>query len=81
MALSPKYGYARYEMKTMTNEYHSLITYPTFGVICEKCDKMLDGHDNVIVILNCPSRMVSTYVHALFSHREISLQSSSNHTS
>ena len=35
---------------------------------------LLDGNDNVNVILKCPPRRVSTYLHALFSHREVLLQ-------
>ena len=37
----------------------------------------VDGHDSVTVILKCPPGRVSTYVHALFSHKEF-LRNSSN---
>ena len=41
-----------------------------------KYDDLLDGgHDDVSVILKCPPRRVSIYVHALSLHREFLLQS------
>ena len=45
-------------------------------VILEKYDDLLEEHDNASAILTFPPRRVSTYVRALFSHREFLLRSS-----
>ena len=45
-------------------------------VIHEIYDDLLGKHDYSSIILKSPLRRVRTYVHALFSHREFSLQSS-----
>ena len=53
-------------VKDEYHTYHMLM----YKVIREKYGDLLDGHDNVSAILQCPPRRVSTYVHALFSHRD-----------
>ena len=64
------------EVASPKYEYHSLIACSMYNVIREKYDDMLNGHDNVSVILKCLPRMMCTYVHAVFWHREFLLQSS-----
>ena len=59
------------QWKPMENEYHWLIAFSMYKVIHEKYDDLLDGHDNVNAILKFSPIRVSTYVRALFSHREI----------
>ena len=54
------------------DKYHVLITCSAYKVIREKCDNLLDMHDNVNVMLKGQPRRMSTCVCvcALFSNRE-----------
>ena len=42
------------------DEYHLLLACSACKVIPEKYDDLLDGHDNLVFILKCPPRRVST---------------------
>ena len=59
---------------TSSLEYQLLLVGSTCTIIRKKCDNLLDKHDNFSVILKSLPRMISTYMHAIFSWRELLLQ-------
>ena len=52
-----------------------LVENESFILTCSAySDDLLDGHDNLSVMFKSPPRQLSTYAHALFSHREFLLR-------
>ena len=56
------------------DEYHLLFTCSTYNTIRESYDDILRGGDDLSVILKRTSMRLSSYVYALFAHRDLMLQ-------
>ena len=57
------------------DEYHLLFTCSTYSAIHESYDDILSGGDDLSVTLKRTPRRLSSYVYALFTHRDFVLQS------
>ena len=53
--------------------YHLLFTCSTYNAIHSRYDDILRESDNLSVILKTPPRRLSSYVYALFMHRDFVL--------
>ena len=57
------------------DEYHLLFTCSAYSAIRESYDDILRGGDDLSVTLKRTPRRLSSYVYALFTHRDLVLQS------
>ena len=55
------------------DECHLFFTYSTYNAIRSRCVDILRGSDNLSAILKTPPRRLSSYVYALFTHRDFVL--------
>ena len=56
------------------DECHLLFTCSTYSAIRSRYVDILRGSDNLSAILKTPPRRLSSYVYALFTHRDFVLQ-------
>ena len=56
------------------DECHLLFTCSTYSAIRSRYVDILRGNDNLSAILKTPPRRLSSYVYALFTHRDFVLQ-------
>ena len=57
------------------DEYHLLFTCSAYSAIRESYGDILSGGNDLSIILNRTPRRLSSYVHALFTHRDLVLRS------
>ena len=60
------------------DECHMLFTCSKYSAISSRYADILRGSDNLSVILKTPLRRLSSYVYALFTHRDFVLQCMNN---
>ena len=60
------------------DECHLLFTCSTYSAIHSRYADVLRGSDNLSAILKTPPRRLSSYVYALFTHRDFVLQCMNN---